>query len=1070
MAVLANAGSGKTTVLTLRYLWLVLISPHPVEEIVKHIVAITFTTKAAAEMRERIHTLVEEFLHDPEKREKLYTELEIELSDDMICRKLIELRNVLGNARISTFHSFCAGLLRLYGHEIGVDPESREISDRDAQMMITNAIRRSIRDMMTSDRDRLYALYDDLDIDAVESAVESFVRSPEDLEREQEWFRQFASVDAIVDARIERAYAFFAKPALDGMRDILSDVKEHCSPKKGEDDSMMQVFRSTINACFEGDRSAWARLPDVLLYAYTKTGSGRKTGGKFSGTADLDPIPDDAFKTIMTLATQQDRDAEVRQVHYVQTILDLAYTARTQYQTEKRQLRLIDFDDMMGLCVRLMDERAEIAAIIRSGITYLMVDEFQDTNPLQYDLVCHLVPDLRDPAKPRKTELFIVGDDKQSIYGFRGADVALFRQAVKDVRTEPVVIPTSYRMAPPLAGHVNTICAPIFDQAIDQDIPYTPLVSGRENAPADAGTLQIIVTKPSADEDDDRTLRELELDHVVRHIRAALTVHQPGDIYVLCRSVNGVSIVASLLHEASIPFQAHGGRAFFSRPEVADIRNLLRVCADGGDAVACTAVLRSPMFRLTDTELFEVLSSTDDTRISLTALQAAALRLPDSAAIVNASALLTQLASDITAMPLPLFVRHALNVTQWHRTLMNDRRREQAMANVDKLVDIIRSESERSGSTLRDVIDRISVPSEDDREAESKFEVDRNTVQVMTIHAAKGLEEKVVFLCDISTTGRNGTITSSDQFGTTISLADKVYVADTDVVPRPRGLTVAANAALNTEVDLDENRRLLYVALTRAKDHVYLSVQQPVKKDGSLGAPQGISRLLRTMIFESACPFPILEDDGSVVGGGVASTSRPILDRTVVISLPERPDRVSASEISHEAAEAMQAISAWSSVDAMTIGTAVHDAIAALLDPHVRNDRSDDDVIAAYAPQRDDLRDVYIRHLQRLRSSQLWTRLQQLELLVEKDLIGLDGETLVTGRIDAAAFVADDHLQLWDWKTNDITTDEHADQLADVYRPQMETYRWLLKRRFPHVNTITTTLVFTALEHGERTV
>lgn len=1070
MAVLANAGSGKTTVLTLRYLWLVLISPQPVEEIVKRIVAITFTTKAAAEMRERIHALVEEFLHDAQKREQLRTELQIDLSDDVICGKLKELRNVIGNARISTFHSFCAGLLRLYGHEIGVDPESREVSDRDAATMVSSAIRKAIREMMSDDRDRLYALYDDLDIDAVESAVESFVRRPEDLEHERQWFAQFPNVDAIVDARQERAFEFFASKAIAGLNEILADVNVNCAPKKGESDDFIRIFRETVTASINGDLSAWKRLPEILPFAYTQKGTGRKSGGKFSGTADLEPIPDEVFRAIIVLATQQDRDAEVRQVLYVQTILDLAWTARATYQAEKRQLRLIDFDDMMGLCVRLMEERAEIAAIIRSGITYLMVDEFQDTNPLQYDLVCHLVPDLRDERALRKSELFIVGDDKQSIYGFRGADVALFRQAVKDVRTPAVIIPTSYRMAPPLAAHVNTICEPIFNEAIDQDIPYTPLVAGRTNAADDAGTLQLLITSPTPDADDDRTLREQELAHVVGRLRALLNVHRPGDIAVLCRSVNGVSITSTLLHEAGIPFQAHGGRAFYSRPEIADVRNVLRLCADGGDAKACAAVLRSPMFGLTDTEIYEVLASTDDGTLSLRALNAAAERLPQSTSIVNASTLLTQLTSDLMSMPLPLFVRHALQTTRWHATLFGDRRREQGIANVDKLVDIIRAEIERSGATLRDVIDRISVPDEDDREAESRFDVDRNTVQVMTIHAAKGLEFPVVFLCDISTSGRNGTITTSERFGTTISLADKIYVAGQGAVDRPRGLTAAANAALNTEVELDEDRRLLYVALTRAKDHAYVSVQKPVLKNGGLGVAKGISRLLRPLVFGDACPFPILEDDGSVSGGDVVATSRPILDRTMTIAPPERPDHINASELAHDAAEAIMAGSRWSSTDAMLIGTSVHYAIADLLTMEARGDE-EESVMARHAPQREDLCAVYHDHLRRVRSSALWQKLQQYDtLLVEKDFIGLDGDTLVTGRIDVAAFVADDHLHIWDWKTNDITTEEQAEHMAALYRPQMETYRWLVQRRYPHVTTITTTLVFTALEHGERTV
>ncbi|RPI67391.1 MAG: hypothetical protein EHM43_08395 [Ignavibacteriae bacterium] len=745
-------------------------------------------------------------------------------------------------------------------------------------------------------------------------------------------------------------------------------------------------------------------------------------------------------------------------------ILDQAWSARTYYQTEKRELRMIDFDDMMGLCVKLMDERKDLARIIRSGIAYLMVDEFQDTNPLQYDLVCHLVPDLRDPQSPRASELFIVGDDKQSIYGFRGADVRLFRKAVQDIGNEAVTIPTSYRMAPPLADHVNTICAPIFETALDQTIPYSPLKAGRTTYADDAGTLSVLITPPSDIAEDDRKLRELEIAHVVARISGSLSTTRPGDIAVLSRSVAGVSIASRLLHAACIPFQAHGGREFFSRPEVADVRNVLRLCADGGDAVACAAILRSPMFGLTDTEIFEVLSSTDENRLSLTALAAAAQQHPENTSIVRADLLLRQLSDAMMQMPLALFIRHALDVTDWHATLVGDPRREQAIANVDKLIDIVRAEIQRPGSTLRDVIDRISVPDEDDREAEGRFEAEANAVQVMTIHAAKGLEFPVVYITDISTSGRTGTIMMSEQLGATIALADKVIAADGSIVSRPRGLTHAANTMLLKENDRDENRRLLYVALTRAEDHVYLSLQKPIVKSGEVGATKGIAELLRTMVFETECPFPILTSTDEIEGGVFERIEPQMLDRTVVIAPPAAPEMISASGLAALPDDVTAMMSSrFSSTDAMLLGTAVHDALAAMLDATMRNGRTDDEIAEAYAPSSSTLRSVYTEHIRNVVSSTLWSRLHTMPLLVERDFVGLDGETLVTGRIDVAGFITDDHLHVWDWKTNDISTADHAQLLTDVYRPQLDMYVWLVKQRYPHIATVTASLVFTAL-------
>jgi ATP-dependent exoDNAse (exonuclease V) beta subunit len=554
-------------------------------------------------------------------------------------------------------------------------------------------------------------------------------------------------------------------------------------------------------------------------------------------------------------------DPEVEHLHLslVRTAIELAVEGSREYQALKTERKAIDYDDMMVTAYELL-KHAPIRDDIARSVQHLLVDEFQDTNPLQWQIVRLLAPTLHEhTAGMNGPRLFIVGDPKQSIYRFRDADVHLFRNAmsmiaatnVRDHAPDNGIVPLSisFRMTPLLAAVVNDACGHVFNTAEEAEaIPFDRTVCGAPAANiATSATILFTATKVHEQEDQEiaEASREDEFHHIADSVIRFLEDGTPAeDVTILVRThAHGVQC-ASVLRDHGVLVQLHGGRAFYSRPEVADIRNLLRFCADPADDLALAAILRSPYFLTADSIVHAAARATRHgslwDRIRAHAVHSEALQ--------HAVAVLQQAHEAALEEPLTDVIRRVMVDTQWHAAIAVSPRREQIVANAYKLLDIVRSLSATTLGTLRDVVDGIAAPEDADGEADAVFRAQKGCVNVMTWHSAKGLEWPVVILAGLNgKSGHGGSFTRSrPPFAMSISVAQQLP-ADADPFSSTQDPESLIRVLQRTEIEneeLAEQRRLLYVGMTRARRHIVISVPYDVKKDGDIAKGSAIQRML----------------------------------------------------------------------------------------------------------------------------------------------------------------------------------------------------------------------------------
>ncbi len=1066
LAVTANAGSGKTSVLTERYIRILLDKKTEL----RNVVAITFTTKAAAEMRRKI-------------REELVRRKQATVNGGEAAR-LSDLIRSIGAARISTIHAFCSSLLRTYADEAGIDTDVRDVSEREAAMLMRDAVTKAIRSWLHDNphrRDQALQLFDELSITAVEEIVQRLTSTTERRFTLRAWFDSAANTEELAARQVDIIRSMIARYTLDCV-DVVASLADHSL--RDVADVKAQTYRTAITHL----RTQLASFPpelvcshvdavcDVLKTAYRSDGHPLK---RSAWTQHLDVLPARvSIKQLKKFASFAIDQSDDRQLRFARTLLEMSEQAATLYEAAKRERGGMDFDDMM---VRTRDLllKPHICADVRKNMHYLMIDEFQDTNPLQYEVVRLLVPDL-DPTRVDEhvPNLFIVGDAKQSIYGFRDADVRLFNVACTEIdianarRGLPsgrITLRHSFRMAPRLATAVNRICEACFTQRSDYDVRYEPLVAGRDVGDAvNLGTMHMLFT----DRTESKHAGEaLHISNMICNIINGAVDHidaRPGDIAILTRTSTFFDELGTALRAAGVPFQVHGGRSFFSRPEVADIRALLTFSTDPTDDRALATILRSPLCGWSDAEI-------------LRAMQASTGSLWTGVAAGRTRSLLERCIDDVHVLQPTDFIRRALEEAQWYANVATDPRRDQIVTNVEKVLDILRDERGRGMPTLRDMIAAISVPPSRDREAEGAFDADASAVQIMTLHAAKGLEFPVVILAGINNgDGRKAPELWTDQLGMSLSLPkyDFEPTSPLKAVARPVHSVHVMNTLVNDEKDSAEDKRLLYVGLTRAKDHCIVSFPYTRTKDG-IGASNGIGELLMDMLTDNgvslAQELPTQTIMGSIVpwhDDGVPRTVHvepPTHDHVIALDerLHERPrvDIIYVTDLLDQRALEDHASDSADADRGTTFGTTVHAFLQRTLprsaaqldvDETFRMLRADPLLqvdLGAHAEQE-------VRRV--LATAHLRTHAATLaEASYEQTIASEIDGIVILGTMDVRVTTGATSMEVWDWKTTSVATPADRTAAANAYRTQLCAYAWMCFRAYPEVTEVTGKILFT---------
>ena len=511
--------------------------------------------------------------------------------------------------------------------------------------------------------------------------------------------------------------------------------------------------------------------------------------------------------------------------------------ACSRYGARKRSLHALDFLDLELHAVRLLREHEAVAEECRRRFRYVMVDECQDTNPLQVELI-RLLTGRRD-GSPGAVRLFAVGDQKQAIYRFRGSDVRHFGRLAREIEASggrALPLSRSFRAHDPLVGTLNEIFGAVFERAGGEfEVPMQAMTGRGGEAPGGMHLVAAPVAErgPGGERAGPRDVLRVEADLVAGEIAALLERGdpvwdrrlggyrpvRPGDVAILLRRLRNLHDFEHALESRGVPYATPAGGGFFSRPEVVDLTNLLRWIAEPDDEIALLGVLRSPMVLLDDPTLLEL--RRDRGRLFPGLASPPQAVAPEMRARARtAHALLADLRAHAGSVPTHELLAEALERSGVESVWGALRGGEQSLANIRKFVRLARELADRPLDGFVDYVERRR----DDLDArEGQAVVDRpDAVQLMTVHAAKGLEFPVVLVPEGQSEAFSGweTVRWRPGEGLSVTLLPEPEATDR------RRLRPGLYAWLR-ERDLAEEEaehdRLLYVAATRAADYLYIS-------------------------------------------------------------------------------------------------------------------------------------------------------------------------------------------------------------------------------------------------------
>jgi len=789
VVVTAGAGAGKTRTLVARYLSLL------AEEIpLRSIVAITFTRKAAREMRNRVRRAVRDYL------EYGLTPAEREFWDDVYAG--------LDAARIGTIHQLCAEVLRAHPAEAAVDPRFAVIDEAQAALLQGQAVDEALTWAAGDEVGaRLFSLLGErtlrnvlLDLLAWRlDAEEAFAALPEDVLghwREALERARRQALDALMaDARWRRHV----------------EVLRENVPLKA-DDRMAEQRRDALVAV-EGAGSVASAGEAVRCLA--AVGAINLRGGSQTAWPDGKEQKEEVKEALrglrelwrereglLTLALNELDEKLAGALPALETAYHRVLGA---YDGLKEERQALDFDDLERQALILLAD-GTIRCRWRSEVQAILVDEYQDTNARQRDLVNALNGGGR---------LFIVGDAKQSIYRFRGADVTVFRrerQRVVEDGGAPVTLSHTYRAHRALVADLNALLAPVLgEEDVNQPWrePFARLDPVREtpDLPLDPPYVTLHLTVGSKA---DGALKRAAaaLAGVLREMAEKGLSY--GDVAVLCRASTSFADYEDAFDKAGIPYLTVAGRGFYERPEIRDLLNALAAVADPTDDLALAGLLRSPVFAFSDDALWDLQPAEPGTSWW------EALRAEGGRKAAWAADVVGRLHAQAGRLPVADLLKAFLDETDY-RAALQQAGQPRAARNVDKLLAGAHASGIVSAGEFLEYVENLRTGRAREGEAQATGE---GAVRIMSVHAAKGLEFPVVVLGDVNYGGPRGRdgLLLHDALGVLLPLRND---EEDGAAEQPAIYRLAAmEEALQEAAEQD---RLLYVAATRAEDLLILN-------------------------------------------------------------------------------------------------------------------------------------------------------------------------------------------------------------------------------------------------------
>ncbi|MDS0300911.1 UvrD-helicase domain-containing protein [Halogeometricum sp. S1BR25-6] len=889
LSLTAGAGTGKTTTLTQRYIKMLErgIEEDPDEPITPtEILVTTFTRRAANELQKSV-------------REEITAKLE---TDSEFYDQWLDIANSLEEGYINTLHGICSRFLREHALSVdSIDPGFETLDEGETARLIEEVTARTLADL---DRERhdgiqeltpyysrreLQSIFADLLSKRPESTEWATWMSEVDKETYLEAIRQELhplGAEEVAEILFDDGFAH-AVDQLQSLHAAQPSVAE--TSDKGW--STLTDLLRRLEAAGYPNKSAPLAEKQELIQLICDDFTGYKGDlladsnfeGSDSNWTGLDAERERFQEAMNTIVEQIDPEEnllrssiEIDELAYplvsalATTYLEVADT----YRAEKRARNVVDYTDQVQFTIDFLEspDHQEARKRLCDQFEFVMVDEFQDTDPRQWDLIRLLTS--TDSTDFDAQNVFVVGDEKQSIYRFRNADVTQFGEIttlLETINSKNLATTSESNADDQLSQNFRTLqnslsfINDLFDEVFEEAGPEyeaspQPLDAKRED-PEQLDSLVEYLVVPTDESlradlfEPGHPLRDAQPEHdadleaealasrlttlfesgqqvyepegTAEYDKGDVRLVEPSDVAILLRTRTHLKRFERALDRYDIPYTVSSGIGFYDTPEITALYNLLQILANPSDSIALYGVLRSPLFGFTDSELAalaepkttlwsQLQSSTEPEFVTARSLiqswRSAAGVDGDGPTVDSWSQLLTQIIDD----------------TGYLISISAGDRPQQAVANVEKFRDQLRSWSTDGSASLTTLVSEIQERREqDDKEGEGEITGEAEGVQILTVHDAKGDEFPVVAVPGLDrefmdkATIANGKIefeTINGTPGIGIKGPDPDERYDTQWTIAREGLARQRRAE-----ERAEEKRTLYVAMTRARDHLLLS-------------------------------------------------------------------------------------------------------------------------------------------------------------------------------------------------------------------------------------------------------
>ncbi len=980
VCLVAGAGTGKTAVLTQRFINIIKNSKFSPLEAMESILAITFTEKATEEMLSRIGKTINEM--------------------GSVEDSLAELENYVPFANVSTIDSFCMGIIQENSLKIGLNPNFEIMPEYLAKSMLKEITEDTLGERLESGS-ILSEIMIDLKKNRIKNISGLFINA----------YKFIVNKGYDFDSLLSQTIKFYNNSS----DHVISDIEFI--------EEIIQLFYTfKANKIFDNrNKNAVAFLSKLESMDFQNEDFSRNS--RIELCIELNEILTkltrasyEDYKDILEKSNSIIMVYEYENVVFYKEIISILKEIDTRFRKHKLTEGKLEFSDLIYYATKILEDKG-ILRTYQNKFQYVMVDEYQDTNYNQKNLIYKLCS---INNKLDRRNLFVVGDPKQSIYGFRGSDLRVFNETVEDIRSlggELILLSENYRSSEELVGFANSL----FSELMGEN--YSPLV-------ASTALEKIPVELIGNDEQ-----QSDEAERIARRVQTLISEgYKYGAIAILFRSSTKLKILEDTFNRYNIPYINPKSKEFFNKREILDIILFLKFVDTPEDNESLYGLLRSYFFLLDDDSIYKILKSKDAYLYENLFIYDGEDKKINRAKEILQRAL--SIANEVNVYEL---LSSFISDTGYYELLSAITNTPQAIENVRKFEDLVLDYVSIYSGFINQFLDYYyDISSEDTNEA--MVDLGDEAVKFMTIHASKGLEFPVVILYDGGSVGKSsgsrGGIRISPDLGIGVVLKNMTLLSD------------KIKEQLNIE-DEEESNRVLYVAFTRAKERFILVEPTNISKgsfykkltssDYAFDKKLELQSINRLNIETKK----IVTDESLISERSVKFTNSISKSSISAYSVYKRCPReyfysykLKLGDIDHLKAEDSKfeelELENVEGPKGAILGTIVHELISDYnmeenIDSKIR------DALSTHGYENDEAHislvkkfiDNYISNYYRGKKLQEYAFMQKLD------------NGYLVGSVDEIRFKADGSIEIIDFKTNKVN---NLKKLTESYKPQMLLY------------------------------